>query len=123
MLSLGVMIYLVARKVPQIIDVIDENPAGSRKLFAKIENFIDSLPAEKVDFFVSQLLEKMFRKLKLFSMKLDNQLAHHLKKFKSKTAANVEGNKPTIFEKNENDGNVDEEKFEVEKNNSDNKDE
>lgn len=114
MLSLGIMIYLVARKVPQIIDIVDENNTGGQKLFSKIDKFIASLPLEKIDFVVSQVLEKALRKLKLLLMKLDNQLTHHLKKFKANSSVNGENKKPALFEKLDDNGAIGENKTEAE---------
>ena len=93
------MIYLVARKIPQIVDVIDESQKGGEKIFSKIDRFIAALPLEKLDFIFSQMLEKMLRKSKLYVMKLDNQLSHHLKKFK-KTGIEISSDKKSsLFEK------------------------
>lgn len=109
------MIYLVAKKVPQIIDVVDENPGGSQKVFSKIDKFISSLPMEKFDFVLSHALEKMIRKFKLYVMKLDNQLTQHLRKYKSKTAASAESlKKLSLFEKESETNQAEEEKFDVE---------
>ena len=101
MVSLGTMIYLVARKVPKIVDTVEEtHTAGSGTLFSRFDRFISSLPLEKVDFFVSQILEKFLRKTRVVFMKLDNQMARHLEKFKNKVAAGGEGQKKImLFEK------------------------
>jgi hypothetical protein len=99
MLSLGIMIYLVAKKIPQIVDVIDESQKGGEKVFSKIDKFIASLPLEKLDFIFSQMLEKMMRKFKLYVMKLDNQLSHHLKKFKKTGIESDSTKKNLLFEK------------------------
>ncbi len=109
------MIYLVAKKVPQIIDVVDENQGGSQKVFSKIDKVISSLPMEKFDFVFSQMLEKSLRKFKLYVMKLDNQLTQHLRKYKSKTAASAETlKKLSLFEKEGEADQAEEEKFDVE---------
>ena len=104
MISAGVMIYLVARKVPRIIDVVDDGALNKPKgLGAKLDHLLSSLPLEKIDFFVSQILEKMLRKTKLWVMKLDNQLTHHLNKYKKfkPTSGTETSAKPSLFEKEE----------------------
>ncbi|MBI5401645.1 hypothetical protein HZB05_02355 [Candidatus Wolfebacteria bacterium] len=104
MISAGVMIYLMARKVPRIVDVVDERASSKPKgLGAKIDHLLSSLPLEKIDFFVSQLLEKILRKTKLWLMKVDNQLTHHLNKYKKfkPTGGTETSAKPSLFEKEE----------------------
>ncbi len=110
MISLGTMIYLVARKVPQISDAVEEEQPHSKNIFKRIDSFISSLPLEKIDFAVSNFLEKILRKLKLFLMKIDNQLTHHLEKFKTIKDANHKENskKFALFEKVDNNENVEE---------------
>lgn len=104
------MIYLVARKVPQISDAIEEGQPHSKNIFKRIDNFISSLPLEKIDFAVSNFLEKILRKLKLFLMKIDNQLTRHLEKFKTIKDANHKENskKFALFGKVDNNENVEE---------------
>ena len=104
MISAGVMIYLAACKVPRIIDVVDEGALNKPKgLSAKLDHLLSSLPLEKIDFFVSQFLEKILRKTKLWMMKLDNQLTHHLNKYKKfkPTSGTETLIKPPLFEKEE----------------------
>lgn len=116
MVFLGVMIYLAARKVPSIADTVEDDSAATG-IFMRIEKFLSTLPLEKTDFFFSQLLEKFLRKSRLMFMRLDNQMAKHLEKFKNKMAANGDSQKKlNLFEKPK------EEKEELENNelNSDN---
>lgn len=82
LVSFGLMVYLVARKIPVISDTIEEGGAH-RGIFAKTENFLSSIPYDKIDFLLSQFLEKTLRKTKLYLLKLDNQLNKHLEKFKN----------------------------------------
>lgn len=107
---------MVARKIPKIVDVIDENQKGGEKIFSKIDKFISSLPLEKLDFIFSQVLEKVLRKFKLYVMKLDNQLSHHLKKFRKTGIESDSEKKNLLFEKKDGIGTdeTEEEKFDVE---------
>lgn len=104
MLSLGIIIYLMARAVPRVGDEILK-PAG------KFDRWLSSLRLEKFDILLSNFLEKALRKAKLILMKLDNVTNEYLDKIK-KTKPNGNGQKgkeekPTLFdsktELNEND--------------------
>lgn len=83
MLSLGVLVYMAARKIPQISDTLPEENIGQPKGFwHQVELALGKLPLDKFDFVVSQFLEKNIRKMKLFLARLDNYLTHHLEQFK-----------------------------------------
>lgn len=84
MSSLAVMIYLLARRVPQIIDTVSEESLilRERSLWGRVDRFISKFPMEKIDFTLSQFLEKIIRKMKLLLMRIDNYLSRHLEKFK-----------------------------------------
>ncbi|AKM78087.1 MAG: hypothetical protein UY31_C0002G0017 [Candidatus Wolfebacteria bacterium GW2011_GWE1_48_7] len=83
MLSLGMLVYMAARKIPQISDTVPEENIGHPKGFwHQIELILGKLPLDKFDFAVSQFLEKNIRKMKLFLARLDNYLTHHLEQFK-----------------------------------------
>lgn len=94
MVSLGVVIYLMARVVPRMGDEISK-PA------VKFDHWVDSIKLEKIDVFLSTFLEKFLRKIKLFLMKLDNVTNGYLDKIKK---AKPNGNsqkskeeKPSLF--------------------------
>lgn len=83
MLSLGVLVYMAARKIPQISDTVPEEVAGQPKGFwHQVELILGRLPLDRFDLAVSQFLEKNIRKMKLFLARLDNYLTHHLEQFK-----------------------------------------
>lgn len=104
MVSLGLMIYLAARKIPQIADTV-EDASRQSGLFHKIDRILGNLPLEKADFLFSQIFEKVLRKLRLLFMKLDNQMAKHLDRFKNKQSENSESSKKLhLFEKENNGG-------------------
>lgn len=83
MLSLGMLVYMAARKIPQISDTVSEEVAGQPKGFwHQVELLLGKMPLDKFDLAVSQFLEKNIRKMKLFLARLDNYLTQHLEQFK-----------------------------------------
>lgn len=108
MLSLGMIIYLMARAVPRVGDEISK-PA------VKFDRWLGSLRLEKLDVIFGNFLEKLLRNIKLFLMKLDNLTNNYLDKIKqTKLNGNGQKNKeekPTLFDnKAETDQNNGEEK-------------
>jgi hypothetical protein len=95
MLGLGTMVYLIARKAPQIGDDIIDQPKS------KFDYLFASLRLEKIDPILHNFLEKLLRKMKLFLMKLDNIANSYLEKVK-KYKINDNGKngeeKPSLFE-------------------------
>lgn len=84
MCSLAVMVYLAARKIPRLDDTLESfSSEGGGGFFGKIGYFFDSLPWGRLDFLVSQFLEKILRRVRIFVMRVDNRLIHHLGKIKS----------------------------------------
>ncbi|MDI6717846.1 MAG: hypothetical protein QMD86_02285 [Patescibacteria group bacterium] len=104
MLSLGVMVYLAARKVPQISDTIEET--GNPHFFGKFDRILGALPLEKLDYLFSQFLEKNIRKMKLFLMKFDNYLNRHLEKFKTAKHIRKHSKKFALFDEGGNNAKV-----------------
>ncbi len=97
MLSLGVMIYLIARVTPRVGDIEEifkKQPLGDfDKLIAKI-------PIGEIDFILSAWVEKTLRKIKLILMKWDNLLSEHLNRIKKTNGNNVgKEEKQTLFNK------------------------
>jgi len=92
MLSLGAVIYLMARAVPRVteMEVTVREPNYFDKLLKK-------LPLEKIDAFLSSVFEKFLRKSKVFILKADNSLTRHLHNLKPDNAIKVES-KPALFE-------------------------
>jgi hypothetical protein len=76
MLSLGTVLYLVIRSLPRIED---DGVKEKRSIF---EKWLLSEAPERADLFLSNLLAKWLRKLKIFLLKMDNLLSRHLKKIK-----------------------------------------
>jgi hypothetical protein len=100
MLSLGTMIYLMARAVPRIGDETSEIIIKPK---SKFDQLVSSLPMEKIDAFFNNFIEKLLRKLKLLSIKLDNFSTNYLNKVKKyKLNNNLQknnGEKPSLFDK------------------------
>lgn len=94
MVSLGVIVYVVARALPRIDEAATKAPPR--------QNYFDlmmkRLRIEKADAFVNMLLEKLLRKSRVFIMKLDNFLNTHLKSLKPRDTSR-NGERPNIFDK------------------------
>jgi hypothetical protein len=97
MVSLGVVIYLIARAVPRVGDEIS-------KPTLNLDRWLGSLKLEKLDVAFGNFMEKLLRKIKLFLMKLDNVTNNYLDKIKQ-TKLNGNGQKkeekPTLFDTND----------------------
>lgn len=76
MVSLGTIIFLMARTLPRISET---EPANLPK--RKID-WLSHFPLEKIDALLNSFLEKTLRKIKLILMKLDNTVSKQLNKFK-----------------------------------------
>ena len=100
MLSLGTMIYLIARAVPRVSDEV----AGSIiKKQTKFDYLFSFLWIEKIDPLLHNFLEKFLRKMKLVLMKLDNIASNYLNKVKKYKSGNNGKNgeeKPNLFDSN-----------------------
>ncbi len=89
MVSLGTMIYLVARAMPRVTEIPKIEPA--KDYFDKL---VKKFPLEKADMLVTLWTEKFLRKLKIVILKLDNLLSKHLSNLKPP----AEPAKPNLFE-------------------------
>ena len=94
MLSLGAMIYLIARAAPRIGDTIE---TAKKPVHSRLDRFLALLPVEKIDLIFGVFMEKWIRKLRLLLMKWDNLLAEHLNKIKK---TNGEKEKTELFGEN-----------------------
>lgn len=80
MLSLGTVVYLIAKAVPRINDEeFKKNPS-----VLPSHGFMSFL--ERVDDRLKIISEKFLRWLRIWILKLDNWITGHLKKFKKETA-------------------------------------
>lgn len=99
MLSLGTMVYLAARALPRVGErVVPSSPAQY------VDKLVKKIPVEKLDLFLSAVLEKMLRKSKILILKVDNRVTFYLNKFKKNSngkdlpAGRQELLKPDLFE-------------------------
>ncbi len=88
MLSLGTILYIVARALPRVKEEAEESDNRKGGL---LERWVTSEMPEKVDEFLSTFLSKFLRKFKVFLLKIDNALGAHLKKIKPDSSKS-EGN-------------------------------
>ena len=95
MISLGTMIYLVARAMPRVTEIPKIEPAKDY-----FDSLVKKFPLEKWDMLATLWTEKFLRKLKIVVLRLDNLLSKHLSNLKP--AATEE--KPNLFEKKEDNG-------------------
>lgn len=96
MLSLGTMVYLIARAAPRISDEI----APASTIGVKLDHILVVLHLEKLDVHLNNFLEKILRKTKLFVLKIDNSISNyldHIKKFNNKGGSKTQEEKPNIF--------------------------
>jgi hypothetical protein len=101
MLSLGTMIYIIARTVPRIGDEVSEEIIRPK---TKFDRLFASSRFEKLDVIFNNFVEKLLRKVKLLLMKLDNFTTSYLDKVKKyKLGDNSQKNgeeKPSLFNNN-----------------------
>lgn len=99
MLSLGTMIYLIARQVPRVGDEVSEEIVRPKTRFDRL---FSSSRFEKFDVIFNNFVEKLLRKVKLILMKLDNFTTSYLDKVKKyKLNNNSQKNreeKPSLFD-------------------------
>lgn len=96
MLSLGAVLYLIARAVPRVSD------EEIKKNHATIPSHGFMTFLEKIDDKLKLILEKLLRRTRIWILKFDNFIVEKLKKFKK------EASKETAFpveEKKETDNN------------------
>jgi hypothetical protein len=94
MISLGAIIYLIARAAPRVGDTAD---LTAKNYQSRLDKFIASLPIEKLDFIFSSFLEKILRKMRVFLLKWDNLLTKHLNKI---VKSNGDKEKSELFGEN-----------------------
>ncbi len=94
MLSLGAIIYLIARAAPRVGDIEE---SFKDTFHGKLDKLIAKIPLERFDVFFSVSIEKILRKIKLILMKCDNLLAIHLKKIKKSDNIGIKEEKQSLF--------------------------
>ncbi len=100
MLSIGAMIYLIARAVSRVSDEV----AGEIiKNQTKLDHLFSFLWIEKIDPLLHNFLEKFLRKMKLVLMRIDNVASNYLnkvKKYKSDNSGKNGEEKQNLFDSN-----------------------
>ena len=100
MLSLGTMIYLIARTVPRVGDEVEVSEEIVKPK-TRFDRLFSSSRFEKFDVIFNNFVEKLLRKVKLLLMKLDNFTTSYLDKVKKyKLNNNSQKNKeekPSLF--------------------------
>ncbi|HEX4104167.1 MAG TPA: hypothetical protein VHZ04_01665 [Candidatus Paceibacterota bacterium] len=86
MVSLSVVLYLMARALPRIVEEPQAEKPGI------LDRWAHSQFPEKVDLALNGFLLKFLRKFKVLVLKLDNTLSKHLQKVKVEES----GKKPAI---------------------------
>ena len=84
--SLGLIIYLMARALPRVSDV---EPRRGPNIFDRL---IKKVPTQKIDQGINSFLVKSLRKIKVVLLKIDNFINHRLGKLSKKTGNG--GDKP-----------------------------
>ncbi|KKR88774.1 MAG: hypothetical protein UW50_C0001G0150 [Candidatus Wolfebacteria bacterium GW2011_GWA1_44_24] len=98
MLSLGAMVYLVARATPRVSDIEE---SSDHSFHGRLDKLIAKIPLDKIDFVLSLTFEKSLRKLKLMLMKWDNVVTGHIEKIKKTNGSELsKEDKPNLFEEN-----------------------
>lgn len=96
MVSLGVMIYLIARATPRVGDIED---IFKKQFFGDFDKLIAKIPISKIDFVLSAWIEKILRKIKLILMKWDNLASEHLNRIKKSNGNGEKEERQTLFNK------------------------
>ena len=79
-LSLGVIVYLLARTVPRITD----ESGVSKPTTGGFDKLVSKIPLAKIDAALDSFLLKFLRKTKVLTMKVDNLLNIYLNKLRKK---------------------------------------
>ncbi|MDP3729692.1 MAG: hypothetical protein Q8R26_03030 [bacterium] len=93
MVSLGVIIYLMARALPRVTDTTPVTPQRDY-----IGELLKRFPLEKADSLFTNILGKLLRKAKIVILKFDNVLSKHLHSLKEQHSSDtISKDRPDIF--------------------------
>ena len=81
-LSLGVIIYLIARTIPRTTNESEASGLPNQKQTGGFDKLISKIPLAKIDAAIDSFLLKFLRKIKVLIMKVDNLLNIYLNKLK-----------------------------------------
>src|SRR3989338_5567792 len=85
-LSLGVILFIMARAVPRIQSESDVVPQGSK--FDYFDRILAKVPLNRLDFLINSFLSKILRRIKVVVLKIDNFITNYLNKLLKKTHNN-----------------------------------
>lgn len=90
-LSLGAIIFLMARAVPRVDESGEARHPGGR-----FDRMLSKLPLREIDERLDLVLEKILRRLKIVVMKSDNIINSYLNRFKRQNVTGADS-KPDLF--------------------------
>lgn len=91
--SLGIVIYLLARAVPRVHESGDVVHAPGR-----FDRLLSKLPLQKIDARLNVFLEKFLRRAKVILMKFDNSINYHLGRLRKSNNVSETEKKPDLFQ-------------------------
>ena len=92
MFSLGVVVYILASAIPRIED---ESETDRRQ--GVLDTLVHKIPLDRIDNYLNLFLQKMFRRIKIFLMKMDNFVTERLDRFKQENGKNGKNDKSDLF--------------------------
>lgn len=92
-LSLGVILYLMARALPRVDEVAEVHHAPG-----PFDRLLSKLPLKKIDERLDLFFEKFLRRLKVLVMRIDNAINSSLSRFKKSNGNGTKENKPDLFQ-------------------------
>lgn len=95
MLSLGAVIYLIARAMPRVSEA--PAPAVKKNHF---DELVKQIPFEKIDAFLNAAAAKILRRAKVLIMKTDNLVTGYLGKIKPVNGSAKEPLNTEVSDKN-----------------------
>lgn len=95
--SLGIVLFLIARALPRVREERSENSAKPAREHILTRIFGRRVSIEKLDLAVNTVIEKALRKLRVMLMKIDNKIHRHIGQIrKDVTAKKENGTLPTV---------------------------
>ena len=85
-LSLGVILFIMARAVPRIQSNSEVISQGSK--FDYFDRILAKIPLNRLDFLMNTFLSKTLRRIKVVVLKIDNFITNYLNKLLKKTNNN-----------------------------------
>ncbi len=93
--GLTAMVLIAARALPRM----DMKEEEQKKI--SWEKRWESIPLHKIDFYISDLVHKTLRKIRLFILKIDNAISGYLERAKDNSSDNGKFSVSDLVEKSE----------------------